>query len=128
MENPTYEAVCTGATGHAEAVQVIYDEKAVSFDALMDVFFSKHDPTTLNRQGGDVGTQYRSGIYAHGDAQLEAAKKRVQSIPGATTEVIPAGQFWPAEDYHQKYLEKGGRFGRKQSARKGCDDPLRCYG
>ena len=112
----------------SKAVQVIYDEKVVSYDSLMDVFFAKHDPTTLNRQGGDVGTQYRSGIYTHSDAQSDAAKKRVASIAGAVTEVIPAGQFWPAESYHQQYLEKGGRFGRKQSAAKGCDDPIRCYG
>merc|ERR1712196_590265 len=97
-DNPTYEAVCSGSTGHAEAVQVIYDEKVVSYDSLMDVFFAKHDPTTLNRQGGDVGTQYRSGIYAHSEQQLEEAKARVASVPNATTEVIMASTFWPAEE------------------------------
>lgn len=102
IDEPTYEAVCTGKTNHAEAVQVIYDESEVSFASLMDAFFAKHDPTTLNRQGGDVGTQYRSGIYAHSEQQLEEAKARVASVPNATTEVIMASTFWPAEEYHQQ--------------------------
>lgn len=127
-DNPSYEEVCTGATGHTEAVQLVYDPKVVSFEELCRVFYSKHDPTTKNRQGGDVGTQYRSGIYTHSPAQMQAALAAKAAVPNAVTEVEEAKQFWPAETYHQQYLEKGGRFGRGQSAKKGCSDPIRCYG
>jgi peptide-methionine (S)-S-oxide reductase len=115
LENPTYEAVCTGRTGHAEVVQVTYDPAVTSFDDLLDVFFDSHDPTTLNRQGPDVGTQYRSAIFYHGEAQRAAAEafkarldvSRVFRRP-VVTEITPASTFYRAEEYHQQYLEKRG--------------------
>ncbi len=112
-ENPTYRDVCTGGTGHAEAVRVTFDADAVPYDALVEAFWSLHDPTQLNRQGPDVGTQYRSAGFYADDAQRTAAevsKTRAQarfSRPIAT-QILPAGPFFRAEDYHQRYLEKQG--------------------
>ena len=110
-ENPTYEDVCTGATGHAEVVQISFDPKIVSLEALLELFFKAHDPTTLNRQGNDVGTQYRSGIYWTTEAQktvVEAAVKKAQSQLNRpiVTELAPLKAFWPAEEYHQDYFNK----------------------
>jgi peptide-methionine (S)-S-oxide reductase len=112
-ERPSYEDVCTGRTGHAEAVEVTFDPNEVSYDELLEVFWGLHDPTQKNRQGPDVGTQYRSAIFFHTpeqEKQAIASRDRTQanfSKPIAT-EVVPAGSFWPAEDYHQRYLEKRG--------------------
>jgi peptide-methionine (S)-S-oxide reductase len=115
MPNPTYEDVCSDRTGHAEVVQVTFDPSRVSYDRLLDVFFSSHDPTQLNRQGPDVGRQYRSAIFYHSEAQREAAEaaKRKWEASGrwkrpVVTEISPAGPFWKAEEYHQRYLEKRG--------------------
>lgn len=115
LANPTYEDVCTGRTGHAEVVQVQYDPAEVSYDKLLDVFWQNHDPTTLNRQGPDVGAQYRSAIFYHTPEQKEAAessKARLQASGKLrrpiVTEITQASAFYPAEDYHQRYLEKRG--------------------
>ena len=105
-----------------------FDPKEVSFSALCDTFYKGHDPTTLNRQGGDRGTQYRSGIYYHDEEQRKIAEQKKAQVPNAVTEIHQAKRFWPAEGYHQQYLEKGGRFSQGQSAAKGCKDPIRCYG
>ncbi|OAY30550.1 peptide methionine sulfoxide reductase A1 [Manihot esculenta] len=133
LHNPTYEDVCTGITNHNEVVRVQYDPKECSYETLLDAFWARHDPTTLNRQGNDVGTQYRSGIYFYTAQQEKAAREsleRQQKILNRkiVTEILPAKKFYRAEEYHQQYLEKGGRFGFKQSAEKGCNDPIRCYG
>ena len=128
VSNPTYEQVCTGMTGHTEAVQMTFDPKVVTFDKLCDVFYAGHNPTQLNGQGGDRGTQYRSGIYYHDDQQKQTAEEKKSKVAGAVTEIHAATTFWPAEVYHQQYLAKGGRFGSGQSAAKGCTDPIRCYG
>jgi peptide-methionine (S)-S-oxide reductase len=112
-DHPTYKDVCTDLTGHAEVVQVEFDPERVSYDDLLDAFWRLHDPTTLNRQGPDVGTQYRSAIFVHSPEQ-EAAARASKEAAGArfdrpvVTEVVPAGAFWPAEEYHQRYLEKRG--------------------
>ncbi|CAI5979870.1 unnamed protein product [Closterium sp. NIES-65] len=132
-DKPTYEQVCSGRTGHVEAVRVVYDPKEVSYEGLLDVFWNRHDPTTLNRQGGDTGTQYRSGIYVFSPEQEEIAKKSLEARQAQigrkiVTEIMPAKKWYPAESYHQQYLAKGGRFGMGQSAAKGCTDPIRCYG
>jgi peptide-methionine (S)-S-oxide reductase len=115
LDNPTYEDVCTDRTGHAEAVDVEFDPARVSYDKLLDVFWENHDPTTLNRQGPDVGTQYRSAIFFHSPEQEKAAResKARQEANGRyrrpiVTEIAPAPKFWRAEDYHQRYLEKRG--------------------
>ncbi|KAF0699029.1 Aste57867_10374 [Aphanomyces stellatus] len=126
--NPTYREVCKGDTNHAEAVQIKFDVNTITYKELLDKFWSIHDPTTLNRQKNDVGTQYRSGIYYHNDeqkAEAEASKAaRVDEIKSEiVTEIEPAGVFYHAEDYHQKYLEKGG-----QCSQKGSTDQIRCYG
>jgi len=110
-QNPTYEDVCTGTTGHAEAIQIDYDPSKVSLDELLDLFFKAHDPTTLNRQGNDVGTQYRSGIYVTDETQrlaAQAAVKRAQSQyeKPLVTEVETLKVFWPAEEYHQDFFNK----------------------
>uniref|UniRef100_A0A2P2Q2V8 peptide-methionine (S)-S-oxide reductase n=1 Tax=Rhizophora mucronata TaxID=61149 RepID=A0A2P2Q2V8_RHIMU len=133
LHNPSYEDVCTGTTMHTEVVRVQYDPKKCSFDTLLDGFWARHDPTTLNRQGNDVGTQYRSGIYYYTPEQEKAAKESLEQQQKLldrkiVTEILPAKKFYRAEEYHQQYLEKGGRFGFKQSASKGCNDPIRCYG
>jgi peptide-methionine (S)-S-oxide reductase len=113
--NPTYKEVCTDTTGHAEVVQVEYDPDRVSYETLLDLFWSNHDPTQLNRQGPDVGTQYRSAIYYHDDEQKAAAtasKEKLESSGGhgrpIVTEITQAQEFHLAEDYHQQYLEKRG--------------------
>jgi peptide-methionine (S)-S-oxide reductase len=115
VANPTYEDVCTDRTGHAEAVQVEFDPERVTFDRLLDVFWENYDPTTKNRQGPDVGSQYRSAIFFHGPEQERAAtesKKRLEESGRfrrpIVTEIVPAKEFWRAEEYHQKYLEKRG--------------------
>jgi len=114
--HPTYQDVCTGRTGHAEAVQVEYDPERVSYQDLLRVFWENHDPTTPNRQGPDVGTQYRSAIFFHDPGQQAAAldSKRQLESQGAfrrpiVTEIVPAAPFYRAEDYHQQYLEKRGQ-------------------
>ena len=114
-ENPTYREVCTGRTGHAEVVQVEFDPQRVSYETLLELFWEVHDPTTLNRQGPDTGTQYRSAIFTHGPEQAAAArasKERLQAsgrVRGPiVTEIAPASAFYMAEDYHQQYLEKRG--------------------
>jgi peptide-methionine (S)-S-oxide reductase len=113
VPNPTYKDVCTGQTGHAEAIEITYDPAVVSFQQLLEVFFATHDPTTLNRQGADVGTQYRSGIYYHDDEQQRIAREVIGKLnqarvfPGPiVTEVTKASVFYPAEDYHQDYFAK----------------------
>ena len=115
-ENPTYRQVCTGKTGHAEAVQVTYDPKKVSFEDLLDVFWKIHDPTTPNRQGPDVGTQYRSAIFYHTPQQQTLAQASIQKLEKAArfkrsivTQIAPAAEFYKAEEYHQRYLEKQGK-------------------
>ncbi len=107
--NPSYQAVCTGETGHAEVVQVTFDPEVISFDELLRVFFTIHDPTTLNRQGADVGTQYRSAIFYHSDAQQESAEKIMAEMAAQwanpiVTEVVPLEKYYPAESYHQNYF------------------------
>ena len=114
LARPTYEAVCSHTTGHAEVVEVTYDAERISYEELLDVFWRKHDPTQLNRQGWDIGDQYRSVIFFHDAEQQEAAvraKAREQSRWAApiVTQIEPAQTFYPAEDYHQQYLEKRGR-------------------
>ncbi len=111
VESPTYKQVMTGATGHAEVAQITFDPKVVSVDKILEVFFTCHDPTTLNRQGADVGTQYRSAIFYHNDAQRERAElyKRQLDSSGVfsdaiVTEITPFQAFYPAEDYHQNYF------------------------
>ena len=113
--NPTYEETCTGRTGHTEAVQVVYDPSKISYEDLLKVFWENHDPTQGMRQGNDLGTQYRSAIYATTDAQLQAASAsrdafapvvRATGRGDITTEIAPAGPFYYAEDYHQQYLHK----------------------
>jgi len=115
LEDPTYKDVCGGRTNHAEVIQVTFDPATVSYDQLLDVLWDNHDPTTLNRQGPDVGTQYRSAIFFHGPEQETAAlaSKQRQDASGRfprkiVTEIAPAGTFWKAEEYHQQYLEKRG--------------------
>ena len=112
VENPTYRQVCDGTTGHAEVVQITFDPREVSFLELLEVFFTIHDPTTLNRQGADVGTQYRSAVFYHTPEQREAAERLIREFDAAqvwdapiVTEVTPLDKFYPAEDYHQDYFE-----------------------
>ena len=114
FERPTYEDVCSHTTGHAEVVEVTYDPERVSYDELLEVFWHKHDPTQLNRQGWDIGDQYRSVVFFHDQEQQEAAsrsKAREQANLSApiVTQIEPAETFYEAEDYHQQYLEKRGR-------------------
>lgn len=112
-KDPTYEQVCSGRTGHAEAIEITFDPAKISYDELLEVFFRHHDPTTKDRQGNDVGTQYRSAIFYHSDAQKKAARRAVDALEKAkvlrgriTTELSPASDFYRAEEYHQKYLRK----------------------
>ncbi len=114
-QNPSYRDVCTGRTGHAEVVEVAYDPAKVSYEDLLKVFWENHDPTTMNRQGPDVGTQYRSAIFFHTSEQQAAALASKNELDGngkykkpIVTQVEPASQFYEAEDYHQQYLEKRG--------------------
>jgi len=114
LDNPTYEDVCSHTTGHAEVVEVAYDEDTVSYDELLNVFWRKHDPTQLNRQGWDVGDQYRSVIFFHDEEQRSTAERSKQSEQSAyrkpiVTQIESAPTFHEAEDYHQHYLEKRGR-------------------
>jgi peptide-methionine (S)-S-oxide reductase len=109
--NPTYGDVCSGATGHAETLEVDYDPEQVSYAQLLDLFWQVHDPTQLNRQGPDVGTQYRSAIFFHSPEQEAAAKVSKEEAQSRfpkpiTTEIVPASEFYAAEDYHQRYIEK----------------------
>jgi peptide-methionine (S)-S-oxide reductase len=114
-KDPSYRDVCTGRTGHAETVEVVYDPSRVSYEDLLKVFWENHDPTTLNRQGPDVGSQYRSAIFFHNpeqEAAARASKARLESSGKyrrpIVTEITPASEFYKAEDYHQQYLEKRG--------------------
>lgn len=114
-ENPTYEEVCRKNTGHAETVEVDFDPKRVPYDRLLEVFWENHDPTTLNRQGPDVGEQYRSAIFFHDPEQEREARASKEKLEKSgryrrpvVTEITPASRFWKAEDYHQQYLEKRG--------------------
>ena len=116
VPNPTYKDVCTGLTGHAEAVEIEYDPAVVSFEKLLEVFFATHDPTTKNRQGADVGTQYRSGVFYHDDEQKRIAEEVIKRLDAAgafpaeiVTEVTKATTFYPAEDYHQDYFANNPR-------------------
>jgi peptide-methionine (S)-S-oxide reductase len=115
VANPTYRQVCTDTTGHAEVVQVTYDPAQVSYDRLLDVFFANHDPTTLNRQGPDAGSQYRSVIFAHTPEQQALARAKIDQLTKAgrfrrsiVTAVEPFRNFYRAEEYHQRYFEKNG--------------------
>ena len=113
--DPTYKEVCTDRTGHAEVAQVAFDPAVVSYDRLLDAFWNMHDPTTLNRQGPDVGTQYRSVIFFHSPEQQAAATASLQRLAASgrfkrpiATQIVPAQTFYPAEEYHQRYFEKQG--------------------
>src|SRR3989338_8975144 len=111
MKNPTYKAVCTGSTGHAEAVYIEFNPSKVSYEELLDVFWQIHDPTQLNRQGPDIGTQYRSAIFYYNEKQRKAAiasKEKIQKRlkKPIVTEIIPISEFYKAEEYHQQYFEK----------------------
>ncbi len=113
VENPSYDDVCTGRTGHAEAAQIEFDPTVISFEKLLDVFWHTHDPTTLNRQGNDVGTQYRSAIFYHSDEQRKIAENSKRELDEGdiykdpvVTELIPFKKFFVAEDYHKKYYER----------------------
>ncbi len=115
VANPTYQQVCGGRTGHAEVVQITFDPTVVSFRELLEVFFTIHDPTTLNRQGADVGTQYRSAIFYHSDEQKQVAEQVIAAMTEAhlwphpiVTEITPIDQFYVAEDYHQEYFARNG--------------------
>ena len=114
-DHPTYEQVCSGRTGHAEAVWLRFDPERVSYEKLLDVFWKLHDPTTLNRQGPDFGSQYRSAIFFHDPAQHAAAEASRDRLAASgtyrrpiVTQIVPAAKFYPAEEYHQRYLEKNG--------------------
>jgi peptide-methionine (S)-S-oxide reductase len=113
IKNPSYEMVCSDRSGHAEAVEVEFDPSVVSYDTLLDVFWEIHDPTTMNRQGPDFGSQYRSAIFHHDEGQRQAAEasmKRAARLfeDPIVTEIAPASQFYPAEEYHQRYYERMG--------------------
>lgn len=116
VDHPTYKMVCNGNTGHAEAVELVYDPGVVSYERLLDVFWSIHNPTQMNRQGVDVGSQYRSAIFFHGEDQRMAAEDSKARLGRSgrfsrpvVTQIVPASTFWRAEEYHQRYLEKHGR-------------------
>jgi len=113
VPNPSYQAVCTGTTGHAEVVQITFDPAVIRYRDLLDVFFTIHDPTTLNQQGGDVGTQYRSAIFYHDDEQRRAADDVVRKLEAEhvfddpiVTEIVPLTTFYPAEEYHREYYRR----------------------
>ncbi|MHB1947538.1 MAG: peptide-methionine (S)-S-oxide reductase MsrA [Gammaproteobacteria bacterium] len=115
-KNPTYQDVCSDETGHAEAVEIEYDPEKISYHDLLTLFWNNHNPTTLNRQGPDVGSQYRSAIFFHSDEQEKLAKESKEKLEKekkfsqpVTTQILAAGEFYPAEDYHQKYLAKRGQ-------------------
>lgn len=118
VKNPSYKEVCTGETGHAEVCQIVYDKSKVTFDEVLEVFWKTHDPTTLNRQGNDLGTQYRSAIFYHNEEQKQIAEKHKKEINDAkaypdpvVTEIVPFTVFYPAEDYHQNYYNLNGNQG-----------------
>ena len=113
LTNPTYEEVCTDKTGHAEAVEVEYDPNEISYEELLDVFWNSHDPTTLNRQGPDIGIQYRSSIFFHNESQKQDAQQSKERLDSSgkfskkiVTEIVPSPEFYKAEEYHQKYFKK----------------------
>ncbi|MCW8925124.1 MAG: peptide-methionine (S)-S-oxide reductase MsrA [Xanthomonadales bacterium] len=115
VDDPGYKAVCSGKTGHAEVVQVKYDPRRVTYETLLGMFFAMHNPTTLNRQGPDIGNQYRSVVFFYTDKQKDAAHRAIEELEHSgrwpnpvVTAVEPAQPFWPAEEYHQRYLEKHG--------------------
>lgn len=115
MKNPSYDDVCSDETGHAEAVQIEFDPKKVPYEKLLDIFWKNHDPTQLNRQGPDIGSQYRSAVFFHNEKQRKAAIKSKEAVEKSkkysgpvATEIVPASDFYKAEEYHQKYLEKRG--------------------
>jgi peptide-methionine (S)-S-oxide reductase len=115
LEHPTYKEVCTDRTGHAEVVDVTFDPSRLSFDTLLDTFFALHDPTQLNRQGPDWGSQYRSVVFAHSDEQMQQAQAKIAELNASgayrkpiVTKVEASTTFWKAEEYHQRYLEKRG--------------------
>jgi peptide-methionine (S)-S-oxide reductase len=113
VTSPDYKQVCTGTTGHAEVVWLRFDPKMISYRSLVEAFFALHDPTQLNRQGPDIGTQYRSAIFTYGEAQAAVAKEVLKTLQATlprpiVTEILPAGEFWPAEEYHQHYFAKRG--------------------
>jgi len=115
IKNPSYREVCTGRTGHAEVLQIVYDPSIVSFEKLLEVFWQTHDPTTLNRQGADVGTQYRSAVFYHSEEQRKLAEEYKKKLDAAgafdnpiVTEITPFANFYPAEDYHQEYFKLNG--------------------
>ncbi len=113
LANPTYEEVCSGRTGHAEAVEVIYDPARVTYDELLDLFWSIHDPTTRDRQGPDIGSQYRSAVFVHTPDQERSARASLERAKvgrrrSIVTQIAPASAFWRAEEYHQRYLERRG--------------------
>jgi peptide methionine sulfoxide reductase msrA/msrB len=112
-ENPTYEQVCSGATGHAETLEVVFDPAHVSFETLARLFFETHDPTQVNRQGPDVGTQYRSEVFVRNDEQRATTERLIEDLKSkgyaVATRVTPADTFWPAENYHQHYYQKNGQ-------------------
>ena len=114
-QNPSYQDICRGDSGHAEAVQVTFDDEQVSFDELLDLFFELHNPTTLNRQGPDFGSQYRSAVFWHDDAQRVAVEQKIIEVNASgkwpdpvVTQLAKAPEFWRAEEYHQRYFEKNG--------------------
>ncbi|MGQ0559935.1 MAG: peptide-methionine (S)-S-oxide reductase MsrA [Sphingosinicella sp.] len=114
VAEPSYEQVCRGDTGHAEAIRITYDDEELSYDQLLDIFFATHDPTQLNAQGNDVGTQYRSAIFPHSEEQAEAARRAIQRAQAdheapVVTRIEPLGEWYPAEDYHQRYWEGEGQ-------------------
>ena len=113
LANPRYEDVKKGSTGHAETVEIVFDPDRITYEEILRFFFRFHDPTTKNRQGNDIGTQYRSAIFYHDDAQKETAERVIREVDASgkwprplVTEVVPASKFWPAEDYHQDYLQR----------------------
>lgn len=115
VKNPTYKEVCTGQTGHAEVVQITYDSNKIGFEELLEVFWTVHDPTTLNRQGADIGTQYRSAIFYHNEKQKQIAEDYIKQLESSktfknpiVTEVTAFSNFYPAEDYHTDYYERNG--------------------
>ncbi|EOA21494.1 hypothetical protein CARUB_v10001891mg [Capsella rubella] len=131
--NPIYEVVCTNTTNHVEVVRVQFDPKECTYETLLDLFWSKHDPTTLNRQGELEGTQYRSGIYYYTPEQEKLARESLEKQQTKlenkiVTEILPAKKLFKAEEYHQEFLVKGGMYGNAQSPAKSCKDPIRCYG
>lgn len=118
VENPTYDQVCSGTTGHAEAIQIEFDPSEISYLTLLEIFFATHDPTTLNRQGADVGTQYRSAVFYHNQDQKNEVEKYIASVDSSkkytqpiVTEIAPATTFYPAEEYHQAFYQNNPNYG-----------------